>query len=479
MKKFIAVSSLLALVVAGSGLFAFDILNGDGEKSGFSLDMQAEYEFDIRTADAEDAYSYGNGGGGERHDNDKTWIEELDADKQAKVSIGVKYEGDNYAFGVDAGFRQKYASNDDGREWYLDDAWGKYYLMDKQLWLRGGRMDGLWRIDTDPLNKNYGGDNGPGLQINFAPSAVTGLNVGVALPVPKAGTRTVLTGTPVDEKWEVLANNEVKHTPSDSGKTTGNWGPTYPLMNMVFGLRLNQTIPNLDFGAELKLNGLQDNNGKLQSNPDEGEGDFKGMNFHLTAVYTFAPITIKAALVGEGFANTVETTTIYGTDKVLDPLVSAGVQISFDIPNAEGSPLDLGEPWVRFQMLPNQLMLETVSGTELHEFVRNKDGDLIRPGAEESFKDMLIEFEWEPSYSLVPDQLKALLWFGVNYRAWANVKDDDFQKKYPLEVAVRPALEFKFAPNATLKIQDKVFFARKAIEKGFRNELGFRFAWAF
>ncbi|MDR1400402.1 MAG: hypothetical protein LBJ41_10805 [Treponema sp.] len=460
MKKLIAVSSLLALVLAGSGLFALDIPVGDGPGK-FVLDMQAEYEFDFITDTSKSS------------DNDKNWIEELDADKQGKISVAASYDGDNYAFGVGGGFRQKRATDEvsnDGaggdKEWYLDDAWGKYYLLDKQLWLRGGSMDGLWRIDTDPLNKNYGGDNGPGLQINFAPSALKGLNVGVALPVPKAGTRKVHAGSPgTDEKvtWTDDGNGRV-----DNGELTfvdavpsippvpGNWGPTYPLVNAAFGLRLNGTIPNLDIGTELDLLGNEDTNGKVGTS-DEGEGKFKGMNFHFTAVYTFAPVTVKAALLVEGIAD--------GRDYVApaskpETTTSFGARVIFDIPNAEGSSLDLGDPWVQFQMLPNANT--TDKGTAVKT---------------ESFKDMLIDFEWEPSYSLVPDQIKALLWLGVNYRSWAYKTDD--QEKYPLTVAVRPAVEFKFAPNATLKFQDKISFVRQATEKGLKNELGFRFAWKF
>jgi hypothetical protein len=462
MKKLIAVSSLLALVAAGSGLFAFDIPNSEGEKSGFSLDFQAEYEFDVITDDSKD------------HDNDKTWIEELDADKQGKVSIGVSYEGDNYAFGVGAGFRQKRATDDvadagagGDKEWYLDDAWGKYYLLDKQFSIRGGGLAGDWGGTIWDTFEGSWSDDNPGVQLAIAPSAVTGLTVGLSLPVPKAGTRKI---SETGEGWTISEDDTIIHLPASTDY--GNWGPTYPLMNAVFGLRLNQTIPGLDFSTELKLNGMQANNGKASTEADEGEGDFQGADLHVIGIYTFAPVTVQFSLPVTGIANTVKNTTV---DKVLDPLTKLAVRATFDIPNGEGSSLDLGDPWIQLKMLPNEFV--RVGGVLAP--VRNADGDLILPGEEESFKDMLIEFEWEPGYSLVPDQIKAYLWLGVNYRAWTNVEGDDLQKKYPLEVAVRPRLEFKFAPNATLNIQDKVFFVRKAIENGFRNELGFRFAFAF
>ncbi|MDR2418826.1 MAG: hypothetical protein LBD79_07205, partial [Treponema sp.] len=415
MKRLIAISSLLALVMAGNSLFAFDILDSEGEKSGFSLDMNAKFQFDIITDDSK------------TYDKEKTWIEENESDKQAKVSFGVKYDGDNYAFGLGAGFRKKFASDSEEKEWYLDDAWGKYFLLDKQLWIRGGSMDGLWRIDTDPLNKNYGGDNGPGVQINFASSAVTGLNVGVALPIPRGSSRVITAAVP--EKWTPVPGEDGKftYTPAVSA-TIGNWGPTYPFTNMAFGLRLNGTIPNLDLGAELDLLGNEPTNNK--SGADEGEGDFKGMNFHLTAVYTFAPVTLKAALLTEGLAN--------GKSNAPDPVTEFGVRVIFDIPNAEGSSLDLGDPWVQFQML------------------RNANGYGSTTKETKSFEDMDIQFEWEPSYSLVPDQLKALLWFKVAYRSWKEPTSD--QEKYPIDFAVRPKLEFKFAPNATLSIHDEVYF---------------------
>ncbi|MDR1399695.1 MAG: hypothetical protein LBJ41_07235 [Treponema sp.] len=444
MKKLIVVSSLLALVLAGSGLFALDIPVGDGGGK-FVLDMQAEYEFDIIFDASKD------------HDNDKAWIQELDADKQGKISVAASYDGDNYAFGVGFGARKAFIL-DSSPDFYLDNAWGKFYLLDKQLWLRGGSMDGLWRIDTDPLNKNYGGDNGPGLQINFAPSVLKGLNVGVALPVPKAGTRVIKAA--VDANWTGLPSNYTAAVPADMG----DWGPTYPLVNAAFGLRLNGTIPNLDIGTELDLLGNKDNNGKTKTDADEKEGDFKGMRFHLTAVYTFAPVTLKAAIVAEGIANNARNST---TDA--PQLTSVGARLIFDIPNAEGYSLDLGDPWVQFQMLPSNRN----GGT---------DGDAPTVNSE-SFKDMLIDFEWEPSYSLVPDRIKALLWFGVSYATWdglpVGASTTVAQKDHQVTFAVRPGIEFKFAPNATLKFQDKVFFLRQKTKEGLRNELGFRFAWAF
>jgi hypothetical protein len=350
------------------------------------------------------------------------------------VTISAGYDGDNYAFGVAAGFRQKFATAslaspmDGNKEWYLDDAWGKYYLMEnKQLWLRAGALTRAWGLDTDPLGRNYGGDNGPGLQINFAPSAVSGLNIGVAMPVPLAGTR-VFKVEDVEQKL--------------------NWAPTYPFANMVFGLRLNGTIPNLDFGTELKLKGLAATNGK--TGDDEGEGDFTGMNFHLTAIYTFAPVTIKAALVAEGIAD--------GRTGAADPVSTAGVRVIFDIPNSVPN-LDLGDPWVQLQMLPNA----------------NPNSD--KKTGVDSFADMLIEFEWAPSYSIVPDKAKAILTLSGNYRSWADA--GPAQEDYPLEFAVQPQVVFTFAPNATLAILDKITLVQKEKEKGFANLLGFRFALAF
>jgi hypothetical protein len=418
MKKLIAVSSLLALVLAGNGLFAVDIPVGD-EGGKFTLDLQAEYEVDIRTDDEE------------AHDNDKTWIEELDADKQGKVSIGASYEGENYAFGIGAGFRQTHAASNESKEWYLDGAWGKYYLLDKQFSIRGGALAGDWGGTIWDTFTGSWSDDKPGFQLAFAPSALTGLTVGLSLPVPKGGTRLIAEDV-----------GETKDT------VYGNWGPSYLFANLVFGLRLNQTIPGLDFSTEVKLNGLESTNSK--SGADEGEGEFTGADVHVIAKYVFAPVTVQFSLPITGIAD--------ARKNAPDPITKLAVRVTFDIPNAEGSSLDLGDPWIQLKMLPNENSYKDVAANA------------------ESFKDMAINFEWEPGYNL-SDQLKALLWIGVGYTSWAEATTP--QKDYPLEFAVRPGLKFTFAPNATLTIQDKVYFARQTKEKGFRNELGFRFAWAF
>jgi hypothetical protein len=447
MKKLIAISSVLALTVAGSGLFAFDILDSEGVKSGFSLDMQAKYKVEIKTegVDAE---------GAKLDDNDKTWIEEGDADKQAKVSIGVSYDKDNYAFGV--GMKAEKARTDSGIDWGLDDAWGKYYLMDKQFSIRGGSLAGDWQIE-DWLQESWMDDK-PGVQLAFAPQAVTGLNVGLSLPVPKAKSRTV---------WDNTTSKDVENT--------GNWSPTYPLMNMVFGIRLNKTIPNLDLSTELKLNGLKDHNGEDKDNSNEGEGDFKGVDFNFTVRYTFAPVTLTVGLTGGSFASAISPAP--------DSLLKALARLSFDIPNAEGSSLDLGDPWVQLKMLPN------ANGT-----------------SKESFKDIEVAFEWEPNYSLISEtsegedgetttftKLKALLLFGVKYKLWDS--PNTAQEEHPLEFAVQPKLEFKFAPNATLAIYDKVYLVQQAFQQdkgnittgvkdfvapadSIKNVVGFSFAWA-
>jgi hypothetical protein len=469
MKKLIAISSLLALVLAGSGLFAVDIPVGDGDGK-FTLDLQAEYEFDIIT-DANEA-----------HDNDKTWIGELDADKQAKVSV-ASYDGDNYAFGVGAGFQQKRATDKEvsgsDREWYLDNAWGKYYLLEKQFSIRGGGLAGDWGGTIWDTFTGSWSDDKPGVQLAFAPSFLTGLSVGLSLPVPAPGSRKISNAVdagPGTWKWTDTNNDntpqdtELTHTPGTAVKATyGNWGPTYPLVNAVFGLRLNQTIPGLDFSVEAKLNGNAATNKKTGA--DEGEGDLQGADVHFVGKYTFAPVSLQFSVPITGLAAPKPA----GGGDADDPLTKVAVRLIFDIPNGEGSALDLGDPWVQFQMLPN----EYVTLNNVWQKVRNDDGYLIVAAKEEkSFKDILIDFEWEPGYSL-SESIKAYLWLGVGYKIWGDAPDSSDQKKYPLTVAVRPALEFKFAPSATLKIQDKVSFVRQATEKGLKNELGFRFAWKF
>ena len=256
----------------------------------------------------------------------------------------------------------------------------------------------------------------------------------------------------------------------------GNWGPSYPFANLVFGLRLNKTIPGLDFSTEVKLNGLQATNGKLAdtdttNNADEGEGDFQGVDVHFIGKYTFAPVSLQFSVPITGIAAPKPAS---GGDAD-DPLTKVAVRLTFDIPNAEGSSLDLGDPFIQLKMLPNEYVtLNNVWGK-----VRNDDGELVVAAKEEnSFKDILIDFEWEPGYSLT-ESIKAYLWLGAGYKVWADAPDNSDQKKYPLTVAVRPRIVFTFAPNATFDIRDKVSFVRQATEKGLKNEFGFRFAWKF
>jgi hypothetical protein len=450
MKKLIAFSSVLALVLVSSGLFAYDILNSEGEKSWFSVNMEARYGLNIDTP-APNA--------GTAYDPEPTVIYENFDDRQERVSIGVSYDGDLYAFGLAARWDRRWTDTDPFPG--MDVAWGKFYFMDKQLWLRAGALTRAWGLDTDPLNYNYA--DAKGFQLNFAPTSVNGLNVGVALPVPSNGARrTILKGIDaVGDPWDGTSYAKAV------GAVTAQWGPSYPFANMRFGLRLNGTIPNLDFGTELKLNGLADTNGKVDTTTrkpleDEAEGDFKGMDFHLTAVYTFAPITVKAAVLATGIAD--------GREKAADPLLSIGAQIGVAIPEVAPN-LSLGSPWVRLVMAP----VDISSGDS------KKGRNTSRPSddqlTQESLQDMHISFEWEPSYSIVPDKVKALLWLGVYYSSLVKPTADE--EDYPIEVAVQPKVEFKFAPNATLSIFDKVTFAQKAVKEGFKNTLGLRISLGF
>jgi hypothetical protein len=448
MKKIARVSSLLALALAAPGLFALDIPVGEEGGGKFVLDMQAKFAFDIVT-DAE----------GEDGIKDRTWIEEKDPERQAQIKVKAEYDGDNYAFGVESVFERNYANVDDGKNLNINAAWGKYYLLDKQLWFRGGSMESPWRIDTDPINENYA-SNRPnkkaGVQINFAPSSLTGFNVGLALPVPYKETRSVPSVT--DDKGNVIVKG-----------FTRNWGPTYPLMNMVFGLRMNQTIPNLDFGMELGLKGNEPTNGKFFENEgkDEKEGDFQGMDFHFTAVYKFAPVEFRLALKVDNLADGREYSDAEKAKK--NAVASLGARVIFDIPNGDGSPLDLGDPWIQLQMLPNDF---------------KEKGNLESIEKTESFKDMEVAFGWEPSYSIVQDQIKAFFNIEVGYRSWAYASDYDtgdekLANDNPLNFAITPKVEFKFAPSAKFSVFDKISILRQKKEDGFRNELGFRFEWAF
>jgi hypothetical protein len=100
---------------------------------------------------------------------------------------------------------------------------------------------------------------------------------------------------------------------------------------------------------------------------------------------------------------------------------------------------------------------------------------------QESLQDMFITCEWEPSYKIVPDKVTAKVWFQVKYASWADPTDDE--KENGLGFTVKPAVEFKFAPNATITLFDEVNAvqqAEKGLEReGLKNTIGLRFSLGF
>jgi hypothetical protein len=294
MKRIIAVSSLLALVLAGSGLFAFDILDSEGEKTGLSIDFTVHYRFNIDTVSNED----------ESTSTSSSWVEEINGDKQSKVKVSVGYEGDNYAFGTGIGAEKEFAATDVDLSWSLDDAWGKFYFFEKQFWFRAGSLANQWSFDTDPYSGNWG-DDGPGIQFNLSPAAVSGLSVGFSLPVPGAKTRIA---------------------------STNSWGPGYLFQNAKFGLKLDGTIPNLKFSTEVSLKGVD----------TAEEKDFNGVDTVIFAQYDIAPITIKAAAKIEDIGNSSD----------LDPKTYVGARLIFALPTVADN-LSLGSPWVQAKFEPD------------------------------------------------------------------------------------------------------------------------------
>jgi hypothetical protein len=417
MKKLIAISSALAIFVAGSGLFAFDILNGDGEASGFSVNATIQYGFDITTEGNADDATTATGA---------SWVNEIDSDPQSKVNIGVGYDGDNYAFGLGAGWSQGRASVDrDYGGAFLDDAWGKFYFFDKQFWIRAGSLEGPWHHGTDPDDGNWA-DGDKGLQFNFAPAAVSGLKVGFTLPVPAPDSRT----------WTEKVHGEEE-------SFVGNWGPAYLIQNAVFGLKLDKTLPGLVFGSELHLKGVD----------AATEKDSLGVDTRFGVQYTFfEKVTLKAAVKIEDIGAEGEGH--------LESIVSGlGARLVVALP--EVGNLSLGSPWVQVKAVPQE------AGND----GKGEQADIARADRE-AFTQTNIDIEWEPSFKLIPDKLTAIVWTGFYY----SIYDDPstLQEDYPVEFSVRPALKFSFAPNANIQIRDQIYLARKGVENGLKNSLQFR-----
>ena len=425
MKKRIAVFSALAMLVASSGLFAFDILNSEGEKTGLSIDFTVHYRFNIDTFQDEN----------ESTSTSSSLVQEVDGDKQSKVKVGVSYEGDNYAFGTGITGEKKFAASgvDDGAV-NLDDAWGKYYFLDKQFWIRAGSLGNQWSFDTDPYSGNWG-DDGPGLQFNVSPAAVSGLSVGFSLPVPGANTRkwyeSTSTPTTITSSYlyDKLSDDDKKLWKEATG-SGAMWGPAYLFQNAKFGLKLDGTVPNLKFSTELTLKGVD----------SIKEEKFNGADTVIFAQYDFAPITLKAAAKIEDIGNGYE----------VDPQTSVGARLIVAVPALVDN-LSLGSPFVQAKFEPD--------------------------GTRKAFKNTFITAEWDPSYKIIPDRLDFLLWFGFGYSVYDN--PSTAQKDYPIDFSVRPGLKVSFAPNANFIVRDRIYLARHKIEKGFQNSLQFLFECSF
>jgi hypothetical protein len=195
-------------VSIGTGTFKIDVQT---VFNGFVITTPLkDYEPFITTYDGETK--------GELVEKDTNIKEDDDEDQAAKISVSAEYdnsdaEGVGYSFGAGGGIKR--VNNDEGVfEGYFDSPWGKFFFLEKQLTLRAGGLEELWKAWDD--NWDYGNFDG-GVQLNYNPNFLKGLNVGISLPVKQ-----------------------------DAKKAE------YPINNLVVGFKLADLIPYTTISAALK-----------------------------------------------------------------------------------------------------------------------------------------------------------------------------------------------------------------------------------
>ena len=101
-----------------------------------------------------------------------------------------------------------------------------------------------------------------------------------------------------------------------------------------------------------------------------------------------------------------------------------------------------------------------------------------------------LSVEWAPSYKLLDNgtnSITASLLFGGYYNIWGGdpeKKEQDLKDTYAynqIGFTLRPALEFKFGPNAGIRLRDQIKIQQTGVdpERGIYNQVQVKFWWGF
>jgi hypothetical protein len=437
---------------------------------------------------------------------DTTIVENDDEDWSGKISFSASYDnsdapGVGYSFGVGGGIRR--ANNFDGEfNGYFDSPWGKLWLLNKQLWLRAGGPEDPWTAWND--NWSYGDDPGGAVQLNINPTAITalkGLNIGVTLPVPKA-----------ESKFD------------------------YSFKNMIAGIKLAELIPFTTISAALKLRGghydaliaAAETADKAATAANKAKTDAEtalsnaaaAANSNATTQEALATAAAKAAAATAAAtaANKAKT----DADKLaksLEPLnesMDLNAALDFNLSpiqiRAELQLADLGKGEDDLKVVPisggDDVKKRSVN-IQLHPRLDLSLSKLVDLGAfsletftvyawirqdpryvSDGNSNTELSVEWAPSYKLLDNgtnSITASLLFGGYYNVWGGNPEE---KKNKLEdtyaynqigFTLRPALEFKFGPNAGIRLRDQIKIQQTGVapERGIENQVQVKFWWGF
>ena len=465
---------------------------------------------------------------------DTTIVENDDEDYTGKISFSASYDnsdapGVGYSFGVGGGIRRV---NNFGGEFngYFDSPWGKLWLLNKQLWLRAGGPEDPWTAWDD--NWSYGNDPGGAVQLNINPTAITalkGLNVGVTLPVPKAESKfdysfkNMIAGIKLAElipyttisaalklrggQYDTLiadatkaasdaakkfskaditiktaptwsnyesktsaadtAAKDAADNPTDAAKQTAATTAAKEARDAANALAAEKPLDWADYIAAKDAKEAAD---KAKTTADKLEPLNESMDMNVALNFNLSPIQIRAELqladLGKG-EDDLKAVPISGDgDKR-----SVNIQLHPRLDISLSKLVNLGS-----------FSLETFT---VYAWIR-QDPLYV------SDSNLNTEFsvEWAPSYKLLSDgtnSITASLLFGGYYNFWGGnpeKKEQDLKDTYAynqIGFTLRPALEFKFGPNAGIRLRDQIKIQQTGVdpECGIYNQVQVKFWWGF
>jgi hypothetical protein len=381
-------------------------------------------------------------------DADSIITEDDDADQVALISLAGTYDNSNasgvgYSFGASGGIKRvNNNGGDSGFTGYFDAPWGKFFFFDKQLTLRAGSLEELWKAWDD--NWDYGPFDG-GVQLNVNPSFLSGgLNVGVSLPV------------------------RINADKAD-----------YPFKNMVAGFKLGGAIPYTTISAALKL---KEAGPVVKSTTMEDDTMWTWVSNG--TIYEWKEVAIKKSV--KEYASSMDMTA--ALDFNFSPIhIMAELQLAnFDQDDDElenNAPPVGDDRQAKFRFHP-RLELSLSSLADLGAFSLGTFAVWSWIQDDQTYKSSgtSVSISWEPSYKL-SSAITASMYLEGQYGGGdapllEGTALDDYNK---IGFYARPAVAFSIAPNAEIRLRDQITFAAVGTpsEAGIQNAVQVRFYWGF